>query len=127
MPDTTASSRTISGGVLTVCEDGVSVGVSARSSARARRKRLRRTSQPGPAPPSSISDIPLSPLQMQGQLTNTQGEERQGERQDVIEQSEDQKTGQQFFGIVLPQCDQHGGVEHAEPAGRMAGEAEQRR
>src|SRR5262245_17007020 len=102
MPDTTASSRTISGGVLTVCEDGTSVGVSGRSSARARRKRLRRTSQPCPPLPSSIADITVSPLQMQGQLANTQSHERQRERQDVIEQPEDQKAGQQFFGIVLP-------------------------
>src|SRR5215216_263247 len=126
MPETTASSSTISGGVWTVREDGRSAGVSARSSARARRKRLRRTSQLCPPLPSSTADI-VPPLEVQPQLANTQGRKRECEGQDVIEQPEDQKTGKQLFGIVLPQRNQHRRVEHTEPAGRMAGKAEQRR
>ncbi len=51
---------------------------------------------------------------------------RQSERRDVVEQSEQQQAGEQIFLVVLPQRDQHGCVEHAEPAGRMAREAEQR-
>ena len=34
---------------------------------------------------------------------------------------------EQVLPVHLPEPDQHGGVEHAEPAGRMAGEAQQRR
>src|SRR5258708_7558333 len=126
MPETTASSSTISGGVWTVREDGRSAGASARSSARARRKRLRRTSQPCPAPPSSVADM-MPPLEVQAQLANPERRKRQCEGQHVIEQTEDQKAGKQILGIILPQRDQHGRVEHTEPAGRMAGKAEQRR
>src|SRR5258708_24322850 len=127
MPETTASSSTISGGVWTIREDGRSAGASARSSARARRKRLRRTSQPCPAPPpSSVADM-MPPLEVQAQLANPERRKRQCEGQHVIEQPEDQKTGKQILGIILPQRDQHGRVEHTEPAGRMAGKAEQRR
>ena len=32
--------------------------------------------------------------------------------------------GEQVFPVHLPQAHQHGGVEHAEPAGRMAGETQ---
>src|SRR6185295_16319609 len=110
IPETTASSSTISGGVWTVREAARSAGASPRSSARARRKRLRRTSQPGPAPPSSTADI-VPPLEVQPQLANSQSRKRECEGQDVIEQPEDQKTGHQLFAIILPQRKQHTGVE----------------
>src|SRR5437868_1898973 len=91
--------------------DGKRAESAPRSSARARRKRLRRTSQPCPAPPpSSTADI-VPPLEVQPQLASTQSRKCECEGQDVVEQPEDQKTGKQFFGIVLPQRNQHGGVE----------------
>src|SRR5258708_8571914 len=45
----------------------------------------------------------------------------------IIEHAGQQHPRQQVFPVHLPQSDQHGGVEHAKPAGGMAGEAQQRR
>ena len=47
------------------------------------------------------------------------------ERHDIVEQAEQQQTGQQILFVVLPKRHQHRRVEHAEPAGRVAGKSEQ--
>ena len=60
-------------------------------------------------------------------LPKRQQDYRYDERRNIIEHAEQQHAGQQLFPVHLPQPDQHGGVEHAEPAGRMAGETQQRR
>ena len=52
---------------------------------------------------------------------------RYDERRKIVEDAKQQHSGQQVFPVHLPQTDQHGRIEHAEPAGRMAGKAEQRR
>ncbi len=49
------------------------------------------------------------------------------EGNNVIKQTEQQQARQQIFLIELPKRDHHGGVEHAEAAGRMAGKTKQRR
>src|SRR5215831_5765734 len=54
-------------------------------------------------------------------------EERQcdRERRDVVEQAKEQQPGEQVLLVVLPQGHQHRGIEYPEPAGRVAGEAQQ--
>src|ERR1700726_3226954 len=42
----------------------------------------------------------------------------------IIEHAEQQHPPQQVVPVHLPQADQHRGIEHAEPAGGMAGEAQ---
>ena len=59
------------------------------------------------------------------QFANSQNHERDHERNNVIEQPEQQQAGQQIFLVELPERHHHRGVEHAEAAGRVAGEAEQ--
>src|ERR1700710_1868607 len=63
----------------------------------------------------------------QDKLPKRQQDYRYDERRDIIEQAEQQHPGEQIFLVHLPEADQHCGVEHAEAARRMAGEAEQRR
>ena len=105
----------------------------ARAGERACRGLLRAAQQAAePADPAWPRRRHRSPTsrrlaKVQHDFADAQHRQRQRERQDVIQQPEDQQAGQQFLGVVLPERDQHGGVEHAEPAGRMAGEAEQRR
>src|ERR1700681_93102 len=60
-------------------------------------------------------------------LPKRQQDYRYHERREIIENAEQQHPRQQVFPVHLPQADQHGGVEHAEPAGGMAGEAQKRR
>src|SRR5437899_2213916 len=45
---------------------------------------------------------------------------------DIIEGAEQQHAAEQFLPVHLPEPDQHGGIENAEPARRMAGKAQQR-
>ena len=84
----------------------------------------------GSAPSPTLSVRGLrgrrAPCTLQPKLAHAEYRQRQRERHDVIEQPEQQQSRQQFL-VELPERDQHGGVEHAEPAGRMAGKAEQRR
>src|SRR3982074_770814 len=42
----------------------------------------------------------------------------------IIEEAKQQHPREQVFPVHLPQADQHGGIEHAEPARGMAGEAQ---
>src|ERR1700687_4263030 len=60
-------------------------------------------------------------------LPKRQQDYRYDERRNIIEDTKQQHPRQQVFPVHLPQPDQHGGVEHAERAGGMAGEAQQRR
>src|ERR1700722_3365596 len=65
---------------------------------------------------------PVPPPQSQPQLAAAEDRERERKRRDVVEQAKQQQPGQQLFLVVLPQADQHRGVEYAEAAGRAAGE-----
>src|ERR1019366_1114857 len=60
-------------------------------------------------------------------LSKRQQDYRYDEWRKIIEHPEQQHPREQVFPVHLPQADQHGGIEHAEPAGGMAGEAQQRR
>src|SRR5882757_4476515 len=60
----------------------------------------------------------------QDKLPKRQQDYRYDERRDIIEQAKQQHPGEQVFLVHLPEADQHRRVEHAEAAGRMAGEAE---
>src|SRR5262245_323492 len=55
-------------------------------------------------------------------LPKRQQDYRYDKRPNIIEHPEQQHSGQQFLAIHLPEADQHRGVEHPEPARRMAGE-----
>src|SRR4051812_36854467 len=60
-------------------------------------------------------------------LPKRQQDYRYDERRNIIEYPEQQHSPQQVLPVHLPEADQHRGIEHAEPARRMAGKAEQRR
>src|SRR5271165_229089 len=60
-------------------------------------------------------------------LAKRQQHYRYDKRRNIIEQAEQQHAGEQFLAVHLPEADQHGGVEHAKPSRRMAGEAQERR
>src|SRR5579871_5393065 len=60
-------------------------------------------------------------------LAKRQQDYRYDKRGNIVEQAEQQHTGEQVLPVHLPEADQHGGVEHAEAAGGMAGKAEQGR
>src|SRR5882757_5893863 len=45
----------------------------------------------------------------------------------IVEQPEQQHAAEQVLAVHLPEADQHGGIEHPETAGGVAGEAEQGR
>src|SRR6266404_5414864 len=57
-------------------------------------------------------------------FSKRQQDYRYDKRRNIIEQAEQQHPRQQVFPVHLPQADQHGGIEHAEPARGMAGEAQ---
>src|SRR6266851_4201973 len=57
-------------------------------------------------------------------FTKGQQDYRYDKRRNIIEQAEQQHSRKQVFPVHLPKADQHGGIEHAEPAGGMAGEAQ---
>ena len=63
----------------------------------------------------------------QDNLPKRQQDYRYDKWRNIIEHAEQQHPRQQVLPVHLPQADQHGGVEHAEPAGGMAGKAQQRR
>ena len=65
--------------------------------------------------------------QVEPQLADAEHGQRDRERHDVIEQPEQQQAREQILLVELPQPDEHCHVEYAEPAGRGAGKAEQRR
>src|ERR1035437_5990632 len=60
-------------------------------------------------------------------FSKRQQDYRYDEWRKIIEDPKQQHPPKQVFPVHLPQADQHRGIEHAEPAGRMAGEAQQRR
>src|SRR5579859_7565438 len=60
-------------------------------------------------------------------LPKRQQDYRNDKGGDIIQQPKQQHAGQQVLPVHLPEADQHGRIEHPEPAGRVAGEAEQRR
>ena len=60
-------------------------------------------------------------------LAKRQQDYRYDERRKIIENAKQQHPRQQVFPVHLPQADQHRGIEHAEPARRMAGKAKQSR
>ncbi len=60
-------------------------------------------------------------------LPKREQDDRNNERHEIIEHTEQQHSGQQLFPVELEQTHQHRGVEHTEAAGRVAGKAEQRR
>src|SRR4051794_36357693 len=74
-----------------------------------------------------IEVIRLGSTSKQTQFADAENSQRKHERYDVIEQPEEQETGQQIFLVELPQRHQHGGIENAQAARRMAGESKQRR
>src|SRR6202011_1859605 len=57
-------------------------------------------------------------------LPKRQQDYRYDKRRKIIEDAEQEHPRQQLFAVHLPQPDQHGGIEHAEAAGGMAGEAQ---
>src|ERR1700692_4363093 len=56
-------------------------------------------------------------------LPKRQQDYRYDEWRKIIEDAKQQHPGQKLFPVHLPKPDQHGGVEHPEPPGGMAGEA----
>ncbi len=60
-----------------------------------------------------------------GQLANGQNGERNRKRRNVIKNAKQQQPRQKLGFVEMPEPDQHRGIEYTEPAGRMAGEAEQ--
>src|SRR3954451_19939193 len=59
-------------------------------------------------------------------LPKRQQDYRYDKGTDIIEDTEQQHAGEQFLPVHLPEPDQHGGIENAEPARRMAGKPQQR-
>src|SRR4051794_9035068 len=57
----------------------------------------------------------------QDKLAQRQQDDGDDERRDIVQDAEQQHSGEQVLLVHLPQPDQHRGVEHAETAGRMAG------
>src|SRR5690242_2887278 len=58
-------------------------------------------------------------------LPKRQQDYRDDKGGDIIEEAEQQHAGKKVLPVHLPQPNQHGGVEHSEPARGMAGKAEQ--
>src|SRR5436309_1528205 len=116
----TASSSAVSGALRPESMPDRAASAAWVSSSRAPNRRLKRATQPSSAPPSSVAGIsPLEKVQLE--FADAQHRERQHERHEIIKQPEDQQACHQLLGIELPERDQHGHVEHAEPARRMAG------
>ena len=57
-------------------------------------------------------------------LSKRQQDYRYDKWRNIIEEAEQQHPCKQVFPVHLPQADQHGGIEHAEPTRGMAGEAQ---
>src|ERR1700687_507212 len=58
-------------------------------------------------------------------LPKRQQDYRYDKRRNIIQDTKQQHSRQRVFPVHLPQPDQHGGVEHAEPAGGMDGGGQQ--
>src|SRR6185312_15052902 len=123
IPATATSSRATSDDALPGVRARRIAGSAMPSLSRALNNRRKRPIQPPPASPLSASGT-TPPLEVETELTDSEHHQRQRKRDDVIKEPEDQQSRQQFLGIELPQRDHHGGVEHAETTGRMAGEAQ---
>src|SRR5215204_1544510 len=59
-------------------------------------------------------------------LPKRQQDYRYDKGTNIIEDAEQQHAGEQFLPVHLPEADQHGGIENAEAARRMAGKPQQR-
>src|SRR5689334_19368005 len=59
-------------------------------------------------------------------LPKRQQDYRDDKGRNIVKQAEQQHPGEQFLAVHLPEADQHRGIEHPEPAGRVAGKAQER-
>src|ERR1700738_2904607 len=58
-------------------------------------------------------------------LPKRQQDYGQKERRKIVQDTKQQHAGEQVFLVHLPEADQQGGIEHAEPSRGMTGEAKQ--